>query len=188
MDGSFPAPEGRVGPNAVIQLATALGERAGPVFEAAGHGGLIDALPEEMTDQGVVRDLYDALWRLMPEEAPAIARDAGVRTAEYIIANRIPSIARGTLRALPGRIAAPLLLRAIERSAWTFAGSGRCEISTRSLELRIHDNPIAMPGCPWHRAVFERMFRRLATPRARVTHTACCRDGHAACHFEIHLY
>jgi len=108
--------------------------------------------------------------------------------AGYVCAVRMWGIAKTGWRVLRRRIAARMLLRAIRRNAWTFAGSGVCAITTGpALAVYIVDNPLPTPGCAWHRAVFERLFQRLVDPNARVRHTACVREGAAACRFEIDL-
>ena len=53
------------------------------------------------------------------------AEEAGARTADYIIANRTPRPAVLVCCAnLPARLAAPLLMMAITKHAWTFIGAG----------------------------------------------------------------
>ncbi len=148
---------------------------------------MFDDLPTEMVDERIAAALYRALFAALPEEvARAIASQAGLRTADYILAHRIPQIAKTVLRLLPERLAAPRLAGAIEKHAWTFAGSGAFSVATGPpLEFHIADNPLAMPGCVWHRAVFERLFRRLVSQRTRVRQTRCCHDGAASCQFQI---
>ncbi len=183
---------GRVGPNAVIQLGHALrvrhGEaRAREVCSAAGSPGQRSDPPEAMVDERVVASLFDALCaRLPPVEAAAAAGDAGSRTADYLLAHRIPRPVRLVLARLPAWASARLLLRAIAANAWTFAGSGAFTARPGSPHVvEIAHNPIAMPGCAWHVAVFEGLFRALVAPCAEVRHVRCCRDGAPACRFEI---
>ncbi|MBE0454604.1 MAG: bacteriochlorophyll 4-vinyl reductase [Roseovarius sp.] len=116
-------------------------------------------------------------------EARAVARDAGARTGDYIMRHRIPVPAQLVLRALPARLAAPLLLRAMATHAWTFAGSG--EVSIAPARLTIRANPLAVPGCAWHCAVFEALFRRLVSARSTVREVSCCARGASACAFVI---
>ncbi|MEM6464724.1 MAG: bacteriochlorophyll 4-vinyl reductase [Pseudomonadota bacterium] len=183
---------GRVGPNAVLQLVEALNAESSPsetaeVFADAGLSHLLDKPPDSMTDERIPRRLFDAVWRRMPrEKAGPIARDAGRKTADYIIANRIPRFAGFLLGALPPWIASRLLLAAIEKHAWTFAGSGKCQTCWRPVStISISANPLAMPDCQWHTAVFERLFTRLVCAQATVRHTHCCLSGEDACRFEI---
>lgn len=193
--GSAAAPvNGVVGPNAVIQLAGALRDAAGldrtrDLFDAAGLLGLLAAPPRKMVDEAVARALFDELWQAFPAgQAWEIASEAGRRTADYVIANRIPRLARWVFALLPKRPACRLLLRAIDRNAWTFVGSGTCTVrfgQTPSIE--IENNPLAMPDCAWHCAVFERMFRRLVSADARVDHANSRRGNAEVCLFTIHL-
>ena len=184
----------RVGPNAVIQLAIVLqlrlGEaRARNVFARAGFAPMLDDLPDEMVDERIPAALFAALFdELDAETAASIAEDAGHATADYIMANRIPGFARTLLKLLPGPLAAPLLTKAIAQHSWTFAGSGAFSAAPGSpIVVEIADNPLAMPGCAWHRAVFERLYRSLVSSRTAVTHTSCCHDGAPACRFTIDI-
>lgn len=183
--------ENRIGPNAVIQLAHALradgGEaRAQAVFARADATAWLAAPPEDMAPEAAVARLYAALYAACaPAEAARIAADAGRRTADYVMANRIPGPVRLVLKALPARLAVPLLLKAIAQNAWTFAGSGAVTTTAGPpARIDIAGNPIVTPDCAWHRAVFARLFTALASPRARITHTHGV-DGGRVCRFEI---
>ncbi|MEM9784708.1 MAG: bacteriochlorophyll 4-vinyl reductase [Pseudomonadota bacterium] len=183
---------GLIGPNAVTQLGHAMRDRLGEaaarrLFLRGGCPGLLDDPPERMIDQRVPIALFRALWRHWPAaDARIVSGDAGLRVADYVIANRIPRPAQAVLRLLPAGLACDLLMVAIKRHAWTFAGSGRCEIRHRPVRLiSISDNPMAMPDCIWHAAVLSRLFTRLAAPRSTVRQIACCRTGAPACVFEI---
>lgn len=189
------AEAGLVGPNAVIQLAEAL--RAAPdvpglaehVFGRAGYARLLRSPPTDMIDEAIAARLFATLWREMPPaSAAAIAHEAGRRTGAYVLAHRIPPLARLLLRTLPPRIAAPLLLRAIARHAWTFAGSGRCRTASGPpCLITIARNPLAMPGGAWHGGVFECLFRSLVSRSASVRHAEVSGDGGPVCRFEIDI-
>lgn len=177
-------PHGVVGPNAVIQLIAALEAGPGPaatsrIFAAAGFVSLLDRTPTGMIDERIPARLFAALWCRLPDEvARSTARDAGRRTARYVLQNRIPAPVRFLLRQLPARTAARRLLRAIEKNAWTFAGSGACRTRAGNPALiEIAANPMPMPDCVWHQAVFEELFARLVTGGANVRHQECCRTG-----------
>lgn len=178
---------GRVGPNTVVQLAAALDPKdAHRVFEAAGALAALSAPPEQMVAERLPRALFDALLTVCPDRAEAALTDAGHRTAEYLLANRIPAPAHIVFGLLPATLAARLLLLAIQRSAWTFAGSGHCRTRWQGQAvIEVTDNPLATPGCLWHRAVFERLFRTLVCKTATVRHPACCARGDPVCRFEI---
>lgn len=191
-----PRPAGRIGPNALTQLL--------PLLEKAGGRSLRDELLLEagvfelpdmtgLIDEGPVARLHQAMRAEIPDLAPSLAWEAGLRTADYIMQNRIPGPARALLKALPARLAAPLLARAIARNAWTFAGSGVFQVRARGTApvFEIADNPVvrgefaALPICGWHSAVFERLFRVLVHDGYRVRETACCACGREACRFEV---
>ena len=168
--GAQPASPARalVGPNAVTRLAEALSalhddEVAEAVFARAGVVALLRDPPAAMVDEVLVAALYDALFALLPiAHATAVATDAGARTASYLLVTRIPAPARALLRALPAPLAARGLLAAVARNAWTFAGSGCCRVRAgQPLAIIVEANPIAMPGCPWHAAVFGGLFQAL---------------------------
>lgn len=165
----------RIGPNAVLQLRAVLLDTEGPaaalrVFKNAGQAEALDRSFTTMVDQAVPAALFDALFRTYPrEQAVALAEAAGRRVADYVIANRIPAPVVRLLAVLPPILAAPMLFQAIERNAWTFVGSGLCIArAEQSPQIEIHGNPLKMPGAAWHRAVFERLFRRLVCAGTRV--------------------
>lgn len=184
----------RIGPNAILQLVpvldTALGERARRgLFAEAGV-----ALPSQdsgmLPETDVVR-LHRALCFWLPSLAADLLRQAGLATGSYILANRIPRMAQRLIRFMPASIGARVLAGAIDRHAWTFVGSGAFMVEGFGpLTLSIGRNPLAAgaaqhPGCTWHAAVFEQLFRSLVWPHASVVETSCCAAGHATCTFEI---
>jgi divinyl protochlorophyllide a 8-vinyl-reductase len=182
-----------VGPNAILQVLDVATERFGPLatrqlFRAGGVLHHWDAPPEHMTPENDAAALHSALFALYPREAPALSAEAGRRTADYLLAHRIPKPAQWLLRALPARTAGGLLLKAIAKHAWTFAGSGRVRTEVgEGFIVEIAHNPLAQPDCPWHAAVFERLFRALVSPDAQVLHTHCCFWGDEACRFEVYV-
>lgn len=184
-----------IGPNTVIQLRNALDAGEPPVtgrfiFEDAGCLAYYDSLPDKMVSEAIPQALYRSLFRHAPrDEALEIASDSGRRTAEYVMLNRIPSPVRYLLKVLPGPLSARLLLDAIEKNAWTFVGSGTCftRFGEPSL-IEISHNPLKMPGCAWHTAVFQTMFEALVSPTSLVVHDDGCssrRDG--LCRFWVSL-
>lgn len=184
----------RIGPNAVTRLAEALGPAAAPaLFGAAGCTDLLAHPPRHMVDERVVARLHRTLRRDWPAgEADAVARRAGSLTADYLLAHRIPKPAQSILTLLPASLAVRMLLTAIGRHAWTFAGSGTFSaVPGHPTVIRIADNPTCRgedsdhPVCHYHAAVFERLLRVLVHPQAAVTETACCAQGGDACVFDI---
>lgn len=162
----------RIGPNAVIQLRDVLAETLGDVrgaqiFDAAGQGPWWHTPPAIMVPEAAVRAVHKAVVdHLGAAQAQALLAEAGARTGAYLLANRIPRLVRWLFPRLPALISARLLIRAVARHAWTFCGSGEfCYGFRRGLDLSVRHNPLAvLGGDPWHRAVFETLFRRLVSP------------------------
>lgn len=186
---------GRIGPNAILQLLPVLEARGGDALSRAvlADAGL-DRAPaaDAMVDERVVAAVHHAVRARLAGDARAVAVEAGRRTADYILAHRIPRLAQAVIRILPRAVAARILARAIAAHAWTFAGTGRFRIAgTRPLAFEIADNPLirgetaAAPLCDWHAAVLERLFGALVDPDARVVETACAAAGAPACRFEL---
>jgi len=186
----------RIGPNAVIQLAAAL-NAAGldqfcrAVFAAVGAADWLDAAPGTMVDEQKVARLHQAVRAASPH-AEAMMRDAGRRTADYLLANRIPKPVQAVLKVLPPRLAAMILVSAIRRNAWTFAGSGAFAAHAGSPTIfEIRGNPLCAgeaaraPVCAWHAAAFERLFQVLVSRRSRVVETACGAAGDDFCRFVV---
>jgi divinyl protochlorophyllide a 8-vinyl-reductase len=202
-----PARTARIGPNAITRVDEALrqfggGALARAVFDRAGLEHHLRCPPAQMVDEQDVIRLHHALRALLDPAAVArVARDAGERTAVYLLAHRIPRPVQAVLRRLPAPLAARVLLRAIGAHAWTFAGSGRFEVRAggwraasrggRPVRLVLHDNPTCRgihaeePACAYHAAVFERLFTTLVHPRARVVESTCAAAGADACRFEV---
>lgn len=191
-------PPARVGPNAIIQTGQALSALHGVgvarlIFEAAGLGQYIGVLPTTMIDEREPVALFAAIQATLPRaEADRVLAEAGRRTGHYILENRIPSIARQILPKLPPGLSSRLLVSAIAHHAWTFAGSGRFAGGVAGwkrpvVTLVIAANPLATPGCPWHGAVFERLFASLCGDVTSVRHTQCCARGDGACITQLGL-
>jgi divinyl protochlorophyllide a 8-vinyl-reductase len=177
-----------VGPNVIIQLRHVLverlgGEGAAALLTRAGLARYTARDPDGMVSEVDVRRLFlQVVEDLGPPEAEQVLYEAGRRTGRYIIENRIPRPAARLMQGLPRILAAPILLRAIAAHAWTFAGSGDARVSLwPRLALSIGGNPLATPGCAWHRGVLEMLFQTLASKTARVDHARCCARGDRDC-------
>ncbi len=197
MDGSrvegFDGPA-RIGPNAILQLVPVLDRAIGPVRRMALFAEAGVALPPPdagMLPESEVIRLHRAVCLRLPEEAPELLRHAGLATADYILAHRIPAVAQRVIRLMPAALAARVLAKAIARHAWTFAGSGAFAVERFGpLTVSIRQNPLATgaadhPSCHWHAAVFDRLFSTLVWPRVEVIETRCCAQGDEVCRFEI---
>ncbi|MFO1201538.1 MAG: bacteriochlorophyll 4-vinyl reductase [Tabrizicola sp.] len=185
---------GRIGPNAILQLVDVLERRGEPALLSAVLAEAAVARPPR--DAGMLPEadcaaVHQALRRLA-SGAEGLLKEAGLATGDYILAHRIPKLAQGILRVLPGCVAAPVLTRAITQHSWTFAGTGEFRVeSSRPLVVSVARNPLVVgwsaetPQCVWHVAVFRRLYGRLVWPSVVVCETACCACGDAACRFEI---
>lgn len=190
---------GLIGPNAILRVAEALPARVGRetthrLFDHAALGHRLREPPQGMVPEDEVRRLHAALRdELGVPLAREIAREAGQRTGDYLLAHRIPKPVQGLLKCLPARAAAAVLLSAIRRHAWTFAGSGRFTARNgRPVVLSICGNPLCQgwhsddgPACDFYAATFERLFAALLHPRARVREVACEACGEGECRFEV---
>lgn len=194
---AVPPAAARIGPNAVTRLAEALVAARGAgearaIFSRAGLAHHLAAPPERMVEEQDVIALHAALRAaLPPAAAEAIAAEAGRRTGAYLLTHRIPRPMRLVLPWLPPRLSALILLAAIGRHAWTFAGSGRfARRPGRPVRFAISGGPLARgvhgpaPVCAYYAATFETLFRALVHPRARVVETDCEAMGAPACLFE----
>lgn len=188
----------RIGPNAVTRVAEVLVERFGApqmaaIFSRAGLSQYVGAPPAQMVDEAEVIRLHAELRATLDTPvARDVAREAGRRTGDYLLAHRIPRPVQGLLKCLPPGAAARVLLAAIRRHAWTFAGSGRFEVLGYSpVRVSISGNPLARavhadePQCDYYAATFERLFCALVSRNATVVETSCEAAGAAACIFEI---
>ncbi len=191
-------PSARIGPNAVTRVAEALTARDGPgacrtVFEAAGLAHHLDAPPTAMVDEADVAALHRALFDVLgAEEAAEVAWEAGRLTGLYLLAHRIPRPAQAILRHLRRPLAARILLKAIARHAWTFAGSGTFAHGfDPGLWLRLDGSPVCRdirteaPACHYFAATFETVLAAMLGPRTRVVETDCAAAGAAACVFRV---
>lgn len=181
-----------VGPNAILQTDQALIEMHGkPVADAIfrNAGFRKDSRhPKAMVDAATVRRLNQAIRaRSTESDAQAVMHRAGELTGRYILANRIPSKAMLLLGALPGVISPHLLMMAIKRHSWTFAGTSHVtlEHGWRMATISIFDNPIAFGPCIWHEAVFRTLLAPLAGRTVLVAEGECCAHGKKCCRFNV---
>lgn len=193
----------KIGPNAITRVKEALDAAFGAAasaeaFRNAGLSALWVKPPTQMVDERDVQALFQALHRsLGAPTAEKITYAAGLRTADYLLAHRIPKTFQLLLRFLPAKIAALALLIAIRRHAWTFTGSGRFSFVTpqvfgpATLTLRVENNPLCVglnvdhPVCTFHAAVFQRLFAVLVHSTCAVSEISCGAQGDIACVFEV---
>lgn len=185
---------GLIGPNAILQLLPVIEklqgrEAASGMLARAGIANVPDG--SAMIPEADAAALFRELRIALPDQADEIAAEAGRRTADYILAHRIPALARHALEWLPAGLAARALCRAISRHAWTFAGSGQFRAITPWM-FEIADNPMIRgevgnaPLCAWHAAVFERLYRTLVAPDVVCTEVRCAAvTGEGTCRFAL---
>lgn len=161
-----------IGPNAVLKTVEVMEERLGQAGTAAILADAqITRLPsgEHMIPEIEALRLHRWLALHDPMGALEIAEEAGARTGDYIIANRIPRAAAWLLRRLPARLAAPLLMAAIRKHAWTFVGAGAFDPAD-AWHFTIDRTPARDRLPPseslfvWYGAVFTRLYRELVAP------------------------
>lgn len=186
--------QGLIGPNAILQMLPVIERLGGRQRRAQmlARAGIFD-LPDgsAMIPETAAARLHRQLRREEPELAPRLAEDAGRRTADYILAHRIPRPVQWLLRALPPAAAAALLSRAIEAHAWTFVGSGRFRV-VDAWTFEIRNNPLIRGEisdhclCHWHAGVFARLYAVLVAPGCRCREVACGSLGAGdVCRFQI---
>ena len=203
-----PAVAARIGPNAILRLVEALDQRFGrprteAIFRAAGEYEHLATLPDAMVDERSITALYTSLpAQLGVAEAAEVSAHAGLLTGEYLLAHRIPAAAQRIMKLMPAALAARTLLAAVDKHAWTFAGSGTFERqpveraggggrSRVYWRLSVANCPLcrgatmAGPACAYYAATFERIFRAVVATSARVAETECQANGAAACVFEV---
>lgn len=175
-------------------LPMRVGSRASQtLFESA---GLLDAWRQR--PQGKVADaelrrlhrvLRDALGLPAARE---VARDAGSRAADHLLAVHLPRWRQALLRRLPAVLAVRTLRHELLRLAWTFAGDGLVQVQPgRPTVITVRGNPLckgvqaAEPGCDFVCALLERLATVLMGRPCRVVETDCESCGAPACRFEL---
>jgi divinyl protochlorophyllide a 8-vinyl-reductase len=172
---------GRIGPNALLQVFNVLDDVLGAeetkrLARRAGLGHHVASPPSSMVDERDVVALHQTIRAsLSADQSSLVLWQAGTRTANYILANRIPKLAQIVLRALPARPASAIMLRAIAKNAWTFAGSGQFSFrGGRPALLTLADCPAcfevyqADDPCLYYTATFEGLCRALVHPGAQI--------------------
>ena len=186
----------RIGPNAIIQTLAALEalEGRGARQRIARLAGLPQAPAAGMVPETQFLSLLAALRRSLDEQvARRVLILAGQKTGDYVAANRIPVAVRGLLRVLPPRAGIPMLLKAFQRNAWTFAGRSSFEVTGGFPgDLLLDDAPTcrligsARPTGGYYEAAFQRLLS-LTRPGVTVTETDCRSVGASRCRFRVQL-
>lgn len=186
---------GRIGPNVIIQTARALSTRVGDdvadrLLVRSTAYTLAD-LPQEMVDEStanaLVRAVHDAYGLAFARD---VMQESGRRTGDYLLAHRIPKPAQWLLPLLPSALALRVLLAAIGRHTWTFAGSAHVHITSGDpAVITIHRCPLCAgqrssePLCDFYAGTFGRLAQALLGPDGWAEEVACEARGDAACRF-----
>jgi divinyl protochlorophyllide a 8-vinyl-reductase len=184
---------GRIGPNAILQLLPVLDRECGrDLRDRLLRSAEITAVPDGagMIPEATAARLHRNLRDMLPDRVDMLMAQAGTGTADYILAHRIPKAAQVLLKMLPAPLSARLLARAIDRHAWTFAGSGAFRVLSPT-RFEIADNPLVRGeaseymACAWHAAVFARLYQVLVHPDFTCRETGCCTQGSPVCRFVL---
>lgn len=188
---------GVIGPNSVLQLVVVLRERLGDEAAerilARATGRTFEQLPTAMIDERepnrFVRELIGSVG---VDQAERHMREAGKRTGDYLLANRIPRIAQWIIRLMPRAIGRRMLVGAMARHSWTFAGSGQFTVVDGAApQLIIAGCPMCRgfhahaPMCGYYAATFERLLQVVVDPRMHVEEIECEAMGGHACRFTL---
>ncbi len=192
------ADAGLIGPNAIIRVAETLRDVMGEeatrsIFARAKLEPHLASLPTSMVPEKDVGALQTALFdELAEDEARKIAFEAGLRTGDYLLANRIPKPAQAVLKVLPPSLASRILLGTIKKHSWTFAGTGDFSVTNgRPVVVSIKSCPLcrgrhgANPQCDYYAGTFQRLFEVLVSRRTSVREVTCEATGGPSCAFEI---
>ena len=166
----------KIGPNSIIQTVAALEaaygkNKAETMLSKIGQGYLVGNLPKEMVEEAKFHTLVGALQKEIGETATSrILQESGERTARYLLKVRIPGIFQKFVKLLPPRPAFKLLLFAISKNAWTFAGSGEFAYNmTRPPEISVK---VTFPTQPvvgnFYLGTFTALLQELVNPTTKI--------------------
>ncbi len=183
----------RIGPNSIIQTVAALEAlygktKAETLLRKIGQGYLIENLPKEMVEEAKFHSLVIALQKEIGETS-AILKEAGERTARYLLKVRIPFIFQKFLKLLPHRLAFRLFLFAISKNAWTFAGSGEFTYSmNQPPEITVK---VIFPSHPvvgnFYLGTFTTLLQELVNPATKIKPDINKVDGKIRCHYQCEI-
>lgn len=187
-----------IGPNSIIQTLAALRERFGEermreLLSGCASTRWIDEPPDATIDETAFREMVDALnRRLGMDELHDTMLRSGRRTAEYVLAHRLPPAVGWLVKFLRKGPGPMLLLQAIALNARTFGESGSYRFGTRPVLHVEVANPVlcstpalAAAVCRYYRGAFERLFEVLIDPSTILVQERCQADGAPACVYRI---
>jgi divinyl protochlorophyllide a 8-vinyl-reductase len=104
-------------------------------------------------------------------------------------------VAQWVIRLLPPTTGFAMLARAMERHAWTFAGSGRFSWTAADTDGQprfaiagcpmCHGLHASAPMCDFYAGTFERLLRVLVAPACEIHEVSCEATGDEACRFDV---
>jgi divinyl protochlorophyllide a 8-vinyl-reductase len=190
--------EARIGPNAIIRVGEALVAMQGrgvaaDVFAAAGLSEALRDPPQTMVPEIQVTRLHGVMRGLLGiEAARRVGAEAGRRTAHYLLGHRVPRPLVLLLPRLPAWLSARVLLRAVSKHSWTFAGSaGFSAHAARPVEIGLAGCAICRgahepgPLCDYYGETLAGLFRALVSRDCLAVQTSCAAAGASACRFEL---
>lgn len=196
-----PAPQraaALIGPNAIIQVAKVLTERLGDrraeSIVRASTPYTLGTLPQHMVPEAEALALTTHVMRQLGEtSATSVLHEAGLRTGDYLLANRIPRVAQWIIGVLPRQAGLSILLKSMMAHAWTFAGSGTFTVQRLGTEIELTFHACAMcreltsagPVCDFYAGTFERLVTALVSRTAIVREVECHAQGGRCCRFLI---
>ncbi len=194
-------PVGQIGPNAIIQTTAALRARVGDTQALAmvqqATGRTFDTMPEQMVHETEVLALVRALHQQLDAQTfEAVLRDAGERTAQYLMAHRIPRPVQILTRVLPASVALHILMQGILRHSWTFAGTAHVHLArmrNAPSRLVMHHCPMCRglhspaPLCHFYAATLQSLLTELVSANACVTELTCEATGAESCEFILRV-
>ncbi|MBF0585829.1 bacteriochlorophyll 4-vinyl reductase [Prosthecochloris sp. N3] len=167
----------KIGPNSIIQTVAALEAKYGKaeteaILSRTGHQRLIGNLPSEMVEESRFHALVTDLEQDLGEQVMThILNESGQRTAAYLLSVRIPGLFQKLLKPLPPGLAFRLLLFAISKNAWTFAGSGGFSYTTAkvpNITVRVTFPSIPVVG-HFYLGTFTRLLKELVNPETKIS-------------------
>ena len=192
------APSHLIGPNAIIQMIKAMEEGLGVnetlnffIKSKLGHY-ISHPLMGRVHEQDVCLIHQRLIETYGIDQAKQLTREAGLRTADHLLKNRIPKLFGFFLRHLPTKLSIALLLRAISNHPWTFVGSGKFSYQVFStITIYIESKPICKgilstaPICDYYAGTFEGLLKSLINATVKVQEVGCEARGDPVCSFRV---
>lgn len=190
--------EARIGPNAIIRVGEALVAMQGrgmaaDVFAAASLTSFFEAPPQSMVPEQQVTRLHAAMRGLLGVGlARRVGAEAGRRTAHYLLGHRVPRPLVLMLPRLPAWLSARVLLHAVSKHSWTFAGSADFTArAAQPVEIGLAGCAICRnahesgPLCDYYGETLAGLFRALVSRDCAALQTSCAAAGASACRFQL---